>query len=398
MSRKFALGKAVEIRQIFLRMKKPTFVISMLAVSLLTSQQSPSMESKNKVKEEIYGTMPDGQKAKIFTLTNQNGLVAKVTEYGAILVSMKVPDKSGKLADITHGYDSLEGWLTNTSYFGSTVGRFGNRIKDGKFSLDGKEYTLAKNNDPGGISCHLHGGLKGFDKVLWSGKATAENSVEFSYLSKDGEEGYPGNLSVKVTYTLNDQNELKWEAKATTDAPTVLNVVHHSYWNLSGDPTQTINDQILMLNADGYLSTNAGLIPTGKIDPVVGTPMDFTKPTTIGERVEVDFEALKFGGGYDHAWVLKKGDGVRLAARLKDPKSGRVMEISTNQPAIQFYGGNFLDGKAIGKKGVAYAHRTALCLETEGFPDAPNHPSFPSSVLRPGETYQHTMIHKFSAE
>lgn len=398
MGRKFALGKAGEIRQTFCLMKKPHFLIFMLAVSLLTSLQSSSMESKNKVKEEIYGTMPDGQKAKIFTLTNKNGLVAKVTEYGAILVSMKVPDKSGKLADITHGYDSLEGWLTNTSYFGSTVGRFGNRIKDGKFSLDGKEYTLAKNNDPGGISCHLHGGLKGFDKVLWSGKATAENSVEFSYLSKDGEEGYPGNLSVKVTYTLNDQNELKWEAKATTDAPTVLNIVHHSYWNLSGDPTQTINDQVLMLNAENFLPTDIGLIPSGVIAPVAGTPMDFTKPTAIGARIDNDFEALKFGGGYDHAWVLEKGEGVRLAARLKDPASGRVMEISTNQPAVQFYTGNFLDGTVAGKGGVKYAKRTALCLETEGFPDAPNQKSFPSAVLRPGETYTHTMIHKFSAE
>lgn len=356
------------------------------------------MVNKNEVKEEIYGTMPDGQKAKIFTLTNKNGLVAKVTEYGAILVSMQVPDKTGKLADITHGYNSLEGWLTNTSYFGSTVGRFGNRIKDGKFSLDGKEYQLAKNNDPGGIPCHLHGGLKGFDKVLWSGKATADNGVEFSYVSKDGEEGYPGNLSVKVTYTLNDDNELKWEAKATTDAPTVVNLVHHSYWNLSGDPAQSIKDQILMLNAENFLPTDIGLIPTGKIAPVAGTPMDFTRPTAIGARIDEEFEALKFGGGYDHAWVLKKGDGIRLAARLKDPKSGRVMEISTNQPAVQFYTGNFLDGKVAGKGGVKYAKRTALCLETEGFPDAPNQKSFPSAVLRPNDVYTHTLIHRFCVE
>jgi aldose 1-epimerase len=342
--------------------------------------------------------MPDGKKVKIFTLTNKNGLEAKVTEYGAILVSLKTPDKAGKSADITHGYDSLEGWLTNTSYFGATVGRFGNRIKDGKFTLDGKDYKLATNNDPGGIPCALHGGLKGFDKVLWSGKTTDKNGVEFSYTSKDGEEGYPGNLTVKVTYSLTDDNELKWDAKATTDAPTVLNIVQHTYWNLSGNPTNTINDHILMLNADGYLPTNAGLIPTGKIDPVAGTPMDFTKPTAIGERVGADFEALKLGGGYDHAWVIKKGEGLRLNARVKDPKSGRVMEISSNQPGIQFYGGNFLDGKAIGKGGVAYAYRTAFALETEGFPDAPNQPSFPSAVLRPGEKYDHKMIFKFSAE
>ena len=342
--------------------------------------------------------MPDGHPVKIYTLTNKDGLKARVTEYGAILVSMETPDKSGKLADLTHGYDTLEGWLTNTSYFGCTAGRFGNRIKDGKFTLDGKNYSLATNNHPGGIPCALHGGLKGFDKVLWSGKPVDGNAVEFTYTAKDGEEGYPGNLSVKVTYSLTNDNELKWEAKATTDAPTILNLVHHSYWNLSGDPTQTIHDEVLTLNAEAYLPTNAGLIPTGQIAPVAGTPMDFTQPMTIGDRIDADFEALKFGGGYDHAWVLKKGAGVRLAARLKDPTSGRVMEVSTDQPAIQFYCGNFLDGTVTGKGGVKYARRTALCLETEGFPDAPNQPSFPSSVLRPGETYEHTMIHKFSAE
>ncbi len=376
-------------------MKKNPTLISALAMSLLACQLCSAME----VKEDQYGAMPDGKKVKVFTLTNKNGLTAKVIEYGAILASIETPDKSGKLADITHGYDDLEGWLTNTSYFGATVGRFGNRIKDGKFTLDGKDYKLATNNEPGGIPCALHGGLKGFDKVLWSGKTTTDNKgVEFSYTSKDGEEGYPGNLTVKVTYSLNDENELAWEAKATTDAPTVLNIVQHTYWNLSGDPTKPINDHVLMLNADGYLPTNAGLIPTGKIDPVAGTPMDFTKPTAIGKRVEADFEALKLGGGYDHAWVLKKGGEMHLAARVIDPKSGRVMEISTNQPAVQFYGGNFLDGKAIGKSNVPYAYRTAFALETEGFPDAPNQPSFPSAVLRPSENYKHSMIFKFSAE
>jgi len=395
---KLALGRLAEIRHFQQRMKKTYLMISALAIGLALGQKTLGMNTTSAVKEEVFGKLPDGREAKIFTLTNKNGLKARVTEYGAILVSMETPDKSGKLADITHGYDDLAGWLTNTSYFGSTVGRFGNRIKDGKFTLDGKEYKLATNNDPGGIPCHLHGGLKGFDKVLWSGKPTDSNGVEFSYVAKDGEEGYPGNLTVKVTYSLNDKNELKWEATATTDAPTILNIVHHSYWNLSGDPTKSINDNILTLNAPSFLPTDAGLIPTGAIAPVAGTPMDFTKPTVIGERVEADFEALKFGGGYDHAWVLEKGTGIRLAARVKDPKSGRVMEISTDQPAIQFYGGNFLDGTVAGKGGVKYAHRTALCLETEGFPDSPNKPSFPSPVLRPGQTYHHVMIHKFSAE
>lgn len=380
------------------RMNKTLFLGSVLAASFLACQQSPAMENETTVKEEVFGTTPDGKKVKIYTLTNKNGLKAQVTEYGAILASVQAPDKDGKNAELTHGYDDLKGWLTNTSYFGATVGRFGNRIKDGKFSLDGKEYTLATNNEPGGIPCALHGGINGFDKVVWTGKVTEGNGVEFTYLSKDGEEGYPGNLNVKVTYTLNDDNEIKWVAQATTDAPTVLNIVQHTYWNLSGDPNSTINDHILTLNADGYLPTDKGLIPTGKIDPVEGTPMDFNKPTAIGDRVDEKFEALEFGGGYDHAWVLKKGEGVRLAARVKDPKSGRVLEISTDKPAIQFYGGNFLDGKVVGRGGVAYARRTAMALETEGFPDAPNQPSFPSAVLRPGENYSHTMVMKFSAE
>lgn len=379
-------------------MRATRLLISTLAIALASCQKNPDMSRSPEVKQEVFGTLGDGREVKIFTLTNKNGLEARVTEYGAILVSMKTPDASGKLADITHGYDTLEGWLGNTSYFGSTVGRFGNRIKDGKFSLDGRDYTLATNNDPGGIPCHLHGGLKGFDKVLWSGVPTGDGGVEFTYVSKDGEEGYPGNLTVKVTYTLTDDDELVWRATATTDAPTIANIVHHSYWNLSGDPTTSINDHVLHLAAPHYLPTNAGLIPTGSIAPVAGTPMDFTTPTAIGARVDADFEALKLGGGYDHCWVLEKGEGVRLAARLKDPESGRVMEIHTDQPGIQFYGGNFLDGTVAGKGGVKYARRSALCLETEGFPDSPNQPSFPSPVLRPGETYQHTMIHKFSAE
>ena len=364
----------------------------------MACQKNSAMAKDSHVKEEIYGTMPDGKPVKIFTLTNRDGIIAKVTEYGAILVSLQSPDKSGKFAELTHGYDDLAGWLTNTSYFGATVGRFGNRIRDGKFTLDGKNYKLATNNSPGGIPCALHGGIKGFDKVLWSGKITENGEVEFSYISKDGEEGYPGNLTVNVTYRLDDENQLAWEAKATTDAPTILNMVQHTYWNLSGDPSTSINDHVLTLHADSYLPTDAGLIPNGKIDPVAGTPMDFTKPTAIGERIDTAFEALKLGGGYDHAWVLRKGGGMRLAAKVKDPKSGRVLEISTNKPAIHFYGGNFLDGSSPGRGGLAYAPRTALALETEGFPDAPNQPSFPSTVLRPGENYHHSTIFKFSAE
>lgn len=352
----------------------------------------------NTVTVESFGHLPDGREVKIFTLTNNQGLRARITDYGAILVSMVAPDRHGHLADLTHGFDTLAGWLANGPYFGATIGRFGNRIRNGKFTLDDKTYTLANNNSPGGIPCHLHGGQVGFDKVLWHAQAMGDDAVVLTYLSNDGEEGYPGNLSVKVTYTLTDDNELIWQAEASTDAPTIVNLVHHSYWNLSGDPTTSILSQQLTLDAGHYLPTDAGLIPTGVLAPVAGTPMDFTTPTAIGARIEADFEALKFGAGYDHCWVLNEGSGVRLAARLMDPHSGRVMEIFTDQPAIQVYAANFLDGLTPGKSGVAYARRSALCLETEGFPDSPNQPAFPSPVLRPGQTYHHTLVHKFSAE
>ncbi|MEK7952335.1 aldose epimerase family protein [Luteolibacter soli] len=379
-------------------MKTATLMTLMATACLAAGKDSASATSKIPV--ETFGKLPDGREAKIFTLTNKNGLRAKITDLGATIVSMEVPDKAGKNADVTYGFDSAEGYLSKGNpYFGATVGRFGNRIKDGKFSLNGKDYTLATNNEPGGIPCHLHGGNVGFNKVLWTAKADdASNSLDLTYVSKDGEEGYPGTLTTKVKYTLTEANELKWEVTATTDAPTVLNIVQHAYWNLSGVPNETINDHILTLDADKYLPTDKGLIPTGKLDSVTGTPMDFTKPTPIGERVGAEFEALKLGGGYDHAWILTKKEGIRHAATLKDPKSGRRLDISTDKPAIQFYGGNFLDGTVAGKGGVKYAYRTACALETENFPDAPNQPSFPTAVLKPGETYKHTMVLKFSAE
>ena len=257
------------------------------------------------IKQETFGKMPDGSEVKIFTLANANGCRVRVMEYGAIIVSVETPDKGGKVADLTHGYDSLEGWLGDTNYFGATVGRFGNRIAGGKFTLDGKEYNLAKNNNPGGIPCHLHGGLKGFNKMLWKG-SVAGDSVELTYLSKDGEEGYPGNLSVKVTYRLSEDNELTWSATATTDAPTVLNLVQHVYWNLSGDATKPITDHELTLDSEFFLPTDKGLIPTGELEEVDATPMDFRKPKVIGEDIDDDFESLKLAGGYDHAWVLRK--------------------------------------------------------------------------------------------
>ena len=347
----------------------------------------------------VYGQMNDGREVKIFTLSNAHGMTARVTEYGAILVGLTAPDRNGRLADVTLGYDTLAGWLGSTSYFGATVGRFANRIAHGKFTLDGKEYTLATNDHPGNIPCALHGGIKGFDKVLWHGEPVLKpdaRGVALTYVSKDGEEGYPGTLSVKVTYWLTDADELVWSAEATTDQDTIINLAHHTYWNLSGDPSKPITDELLTLEADAYLPTDAGLIPTGVRAPVQGTPMDFRTPTVIGARINDNFEALKLAGGYDHCWVLRPGQGVRLAAIVQDPASGRKLEILTDQPGIQFYTGNFLDGTVTGKHGVKYPHRAALCLESENFPDAPNHPDFPSAVLRPGQTYHHTMIFRFS--
>lgn len=345
--------------------------------------------------------MPDGKKVTLYTLRNANGMEVGVTDLGATLVSVRTPDRDGVFADIVHGYDTAGEYLgDHGTYFGATVGRFGNRLAGGRFAIDGTAYQLATNNAPGGIPCHLHGGTSGFDKKLWSLLGSSASSVKFGYISPDGEEGYPGNLGVEVTYSLDDDNVLGWEAKATTDKPTIVNIIHHPYWNLSGDPAKTAGDHVLTLPAGQYLPTDAGLIPTGELASVEGTPMDFRKPVAVGARIEEKFPALELAKGYDQCWVLGAGDGdgLRPAARLEHPGSGRVMEVSANQPAIQFYSGNFLDGTARGKGGVAYARRSALCLETEGFPDAPNRAAFPSTVLRPGQTYHHRAAYRFSVQ
>jgi aldose 1-epimerase len=336
-----------------------------------------------------YGKMPDGAAVSLYTLTNDKGMRVKLTNYGAITVSVEVPDKAGKLTDVTLGYDTLEGWLKSTSYFGATVGRYANRIAKGKFTLDGQNYTLATNNGENA----LHGGIKGFDKVVWNAevvKAADSVGVKFTYLSKDGEEGYPGNLKVTVIYTLNNANEFKAEFSATTDKPTVVNLAHHTYWNLGGPAAGDILGHLMMLSADKYTPVDAGLIPTGELKAVAGTPMDFTKPTAIGERI------AQVEGGYDHNYVLRAGDPIHLAAKVVDPKSGRIMEIFSDQPGVQFYSGNFLDGTVTGKGGVVYKKHYGFCLETQHFPDSPNKPDFPPVVLKPGETYKHIMIHRFS--
>jgi aldose 1-epimerase len=368
--------------------------------------RSPSLPTKIQV--ENFGKTVDGQQAKVYTLEHPSGLRIRVSDFGATLVSCEVPDIGGQLTDLTLGYDSVSGYEgTGNPYFGSSVGRFANRIAEGRFSLDGKEYTLPTNNDPGGIPCHLHGGTQGFSHQIWTAELAADGrSITFSYLSKDGEEGYPGNLTVQVTYSLSECGELIWEATATTDAPTVVNLINHSYWNLSGNPATPITDHELTLFANRYLPTSPGMIPTGELVPVNGTPMDFTGPHIIGDRIDDDFEALEFATGYDHCWALSgpRENGIALAARLRDPKSGRVLEVSTNQPGLQFYTGNWIHENHFtgenppGKGDRVYRARNGCCLETENFPDAPNQPDFPSAVLRPGETYHHILIHRFPEE
>ncbi len=362
-----------------------------------TTTMDPSLHSTTRVHRAPFGHLPDGREAGIFLITNANGLLAKVSDYGALLISMETPDRHGAFADLTHGYDAFADWLENPHYFGATVGRFGNRIAQGKFTLDGEIYKLATNNAPADIPCHLHGGLTGFDKHLWDAVILADG-VEFTRRSPDGEESYPGNLDVKISYRLTDENDLIWQAEAVTDAATPVNIIHHSYWNLSGDPSRSVKDHELQLQADHFLAATAGLIPTGELNPVVGTPLDFTTSVSISTRFGADFDALAHGIGYDQAFVLRaQNGGVRPAARVAEPSSGRVMEILTDQPAIHLYTANFIEG-IVGKKGVTYANRSALCLETEAFPDAPNQPAFPSSILRPGETYRHTLIHRFTVD
>ena len=342
-----------------------------------------------------FGTAPDGTPVDLFRLTNGHGLVAAITNYGGIVVSLLVPDRQGELGDIVLGYDTLAGYLAKSPYFGCLVGRYGNRIAKGEFQLDGQTYSLARNDGEN----HLHGGTKGFDKVVWAAKPlSADGSVglHLQYLSRDGEEGYPGALSVAVTYTLSDQDELIVDYSATTDKPTLVNLTHHSYFNLEGADGDTLGHR-LTINADRFTPVASGLIPTGEIRAVKGTPMDFTRPKAVGADIASQDPQLVLGHGYDHNWVLNRSrDGLSLAARLMGPRSGRVMEVLTTEPGIQFYSGNYLDGSIVGKQGKAYGPHFGLCLETQHYPNSPNQPGFPSTVLRPSETYQSRTVHRFS--
>jgi aldose 1-epimerase len=340
---------------------------------------------KSGVTRAPFGKLADGTAVESFTLRNAHGIEVRAITYGAIIVSLRVPDRAGQLGDVVLGNDDLAGYVDKPAYFGAVVGRYGNRIAKGQFTLDGKTYKLATNNGPN----HLHGGVRGFDKVVWKADppAAGATSVTFRYTSPDGEEGYPGTLNARVTYTLSDKDELTFEYSATTDKATPINLTQHSYFNL-GAPGSDILGHELTLEADRYTPVDATLIPTGQLAPVSGTPFDFRKPTAIGARIGQDDEQLKRGGGYDHNFVLSgAGEGLRRAARLADPGTGRTMEILTTEPGVQFYSGNFLDGTIKGKGGVVYKYRSGLCLETQHFPDSPNQPSFPSTILRPGKEY-----------
>ena len=373
------------------------FAALLLLISIFLSCKT-QVEVKQTMDKKLFGKLADGSEVYIYTLANKSGMEAKIINYGAAVVSLTAPDKNGKLADVVLGYDSLDGYVNDKSYFGAIVGRYGNRIADGKFKLDGKEYQLTINDGAN----HLHGGLKGYNKVLWNETEIAKTgdgaSLTLSYDSKDGEQGYPGNLKLTVKYTLTNNNELKIEYNAVTDKPTVLNPTHHSYFNLTGDPEKTILDHELMIDADNTTPVAKGLIPTGKFASVANTPMDFRKPTKIGARIDENYDQLKLGLGYDHNWVLNKHqESLPKVLSVYEPVSGRVMEMYTDQPGVQFYSGNFLDGTVKGKNGIMYKHRTGFCLEAQHYPDSPNHPEFPSTKLEPGQVYKQTTIYKLSA-
>ncbi|XOV93484.1 MAG: aldose epimerase family protein [Bacteroidota bacterium] len=367
-----------------------------LYVLVLVAFFSCNQEKSSSLVRMDFGTLR-GNTVDLYSLGFEGGLKADITNYGLIVTSLSVPDKNGKVEDIVLGYDDLESYLEETPYFGAIVGRYGNRIDSGRFYLDSVEYTLAINNGPN----HLHGGLKGFDKVLWEvvdAKRSKDSiSLKFRYVSADGEEGYPGELTTTVEYVFTP-NSFGITYSATTDAPTVVNLTQHTYWNLSGDPNKTILDHELRLDATKFLPVDSTLIPTGELRPVIGTPFDFTKLKVIGTDIEVKNQQLTFGGGYDHCWIFDDGvtNTPRKVAEVYYPGNGRVVEVSTTEPAIQFYTGNFLDGTLTGKDGIAYQYRTGLCLETEHYPDSPNQPDFPSVVLNPGETYNTTTIYSFS--
>ena len=351
--------------------------------------------SRATVARAPFGALPDGTAVELFTLTNANGLEIRAMTYGAIIVSLKTKDRAGQLDDIVLGYDDVAGYVKQNPYFGTVVGRYGNRIAKGQFTIDGKTYTLAKNNGPN----HLHGGIKGFDKVVWKAEPFEKGDavgIVFTHTSPDGDEGYPGTLNARVTYTLTNKDELRVDYFATTDKPTHVNLTQHTYFNLAGQGTRDVLDHQLRIDADRYTPVDATLIPTGELAPVQGTPFDFRKPHRIGERIGADHEQIKHGRGYDHNFVLnRKAPGIADVIQVSEPTTGRTLRIATTEPGVQFYSGNFLDGTIKGKGGRVYQQRYGFCLETQHFPDSPNKPNFPSTLLRPGQEYRSTTVFTF---
>lgn len=373
-----------------------TTILGLSVVLIAASGCSTSGPSGGGITQAPFGTMPDGTPITLYTLRNAKGAEATICNYGGIVTSLKMPDRNGNYSDVVLGYDNLGDYLKSSPFFGALIGRYGNRIAKGHFVLDGTEYTLPTNNPPNS----LHGGDKGFDKVVWQAtphSSSSAPSLELTYLSKDGEEGYPGNLSVKAVYTLTPANGLKVEFTATTDKDTVVNLTHHSYFNLAGKGD--ILNHVVMINADKFTPVDSTLIPTGELQPVDGTPFDFRTPTAVGARIGQDNEQLKFANGYDHNWCINNYNGaVRLAARVYEPTTGRVLEVYTDQPGMQFYSGNFLDGTLKGKGGWVYQFRDAFCMEPQHYPDSPNHPDFPSTELKPGQVYHSTIVYHFSTQ
>lgn len=351
---------------------------------------------KANLKKESFGRTADGRNVDLYTLRNSSGMEVRIATYGGIIVSIKVPDRKGQIGDVVLGFSKLDSYLKGHPYFGAITGRYANRIAKGRFTLGGTEYKLATNNDTN----HLHGGVVGFDKMIWTAKQLPVPdgvSLELTYFSKDGEEGYPGNLSNRVVYTLTNKSELRIDYDATTDKDTVINLTNHSYFNLAGEGNGDILNHRLMINADRFTPTDAGAIPTGELRTVAGTPFDFTMPTAIGQRIEQDDQQLVLGKGYDHNWVLNGQMGtLRQAARVVEPASGRVLEVWTTEPGLQFYTGNYLDGSLTGKSEKVYQRRAGFCLETQHYPDSPNQKAFPTTVLRPGEKYATRTAYRFS--
>ena len=369
-------------------------IIVMLVVSIATIFLfGLQAEAKSKMQKQSFGKTEDGQQVDLYILTNKNGMEARITNYGGTVVTLKVPDRNGKMDDVVLGYDTLDGYAAGKAYIGATVGRYANRIAHATFVLDGITYTLSKNNGDN----HLHGG---FNKRVWTAKDVSSSSgqaLELTYFSKDGEESFPGNLPVKVVYTLTDENELKIDYSATTDKDTVLNLTNHAYFNLAGQSNGDVLQQQIMIRADRFTPIDATSIPTGELRSVKGTPFDFSTLTAIGARIDQDDQQLKMGNGYDHNWVLnnEKPGSLFLAAQAFDPHSGRVLEVLTTEPGVQLYTGNFLDGIR-GKDGKVYNRRDAFCLETQHFPDSPNHSNFPTTELKPGQHFSSTTVYKFS--